>query len=478
MTFDTTPGGGTITLEYKPRGAANYTSIPPVAVGNYTVRATLSETANYTRAVDTADFVLAVASGVLTIKQDKDSSRYREPLPQTHTESNNGGTVILSYKKRGAPDNTYIIRAPGAIYLFPGEYTMRGILLEKGAYTSDTAYDDFVILKAIGILNIKQDTGYYNRLKPPDILFQSSDGKITFTYKLRTDGDDAYDIIPPVDVGNYTLRGILAETDTFTSDTAIVHFVIMKAPGEIVIEQDAGYFGSPLPDPVVLQNNSGGNVTFFYKPVDGVEEDYTQTKPRNAGEYILMGVLESTTNYTSGSTTVNFAIIDTICKTKQSFILYYWDNLVTVNRNPATNGGYILPETGYQWWENGYEMPGVTGSYIFIDHSLTGYRYMVQAGSNKGKVYSCLLIASAEPPLASVHSQSLKVYPNPVTSGKFTVETSALQADDKIEICNINGIKLREYMPTGDQTVIYLNDLLTGVYVVRAGRNTAIVVME
>ena len=60
-TVEGNEGNGTVTYEYKVKGATddNYTTDVPTAAGDYTVRATVAETADYADGTATADFTIA-----------------------------------------------------------------------------------------------------------------------------------------------------------------------------------------------------------------------------------------------------------------------------------------------------------------------------------------------------------------------------------------------------------------------------------
>ena len=62
------PGGGSVTYHYKVQGAADstYSTTKPTSAGNYTVRATVAETANYQGGTATANFTIAQREVTLT----------------------------------------------------------------------------------------------------------------------------------------------------------------------------------------------------------------------------------------------------------------------------------------------------------------------------------------------------------------------------------------------------------------------------
>jgi uncharacterized repeat protein (TIGR02543 family) len=71
-----------------------------------------------------------------------------------------------------------------------------------------------------------------------------------------------------------------------------------------------------------------------------------------------------------------------------------------------------------------------------------------------------------------------KVYPNPVTNGELRVESEALKAGDRIAIYNLSGALVGVYEASGALTVINVSHLAQGVYIVKAGRQTATVFVK
>ena len=62
------PGEGKITYTYKAKTAAEYTEAVPVNAGDYTVKATIAETAEYEEVSCTADFKIKKTSLTITAK--------------------------------------------------------------------------------------------------------------------------------------------------------------------------------------------------------------------------------------------------------------------------------------------------------------------------------------------------------------------------------------------------------------------------
>ena len=108
-------GEGTVTCEYKERGAEDetYTTTVPTAVGNYTVRATIAETTNYNAGSATADFSI-------TKKSLGDGA---DPALGISIDVTKVGTTYTVTVKQG-----------GSTTLTEGDYTETGNAIANGKY--------------------------------------------------------------------------------------------------------------------------------------------------------------------------------------------------------------------------------------------------------------------------------------------------------------------------------------------------------
>jgi hypothetical protein len=144
----------------------------------------------------------------------------------------------------------------------------------------------------------------------------------------------------------------------------------------------------------------------------------------------------------------------------------YWDNVIAVNLNAATNGGYRF--TAFQWTLNGEPIPMETGAYLHLTDSPAG-RYGVILTTSDGLT---LPVCEGIDMLAiNVRSNGLKVYPNPAVSN-VTVENQDWQDAPRMQLYDMTGHLIREFNSGGINTTVNVNEIPSGTYILKAGNKT------
>lgn len=214
------------TVEYKVKDAddSTYTTDVPVNAGNYTVRVSIPETANYTGDVMTADFTIAKATATIESITIDDDITYGTPIaPMANTDVNYTGEFLYEYKASGADDSTYDTVLPQAV----GQYVVRATLLDTDNYNAVSYVQSFQIVPAaITGLNL---TATYN-------------GMSNFSVCLGEEYDDLWIMVTidsnSIDVGtNKTVTGVSVDTlnSNYTVEVAgIESFKVL--PAELTIE--------------------------------------------------------------------------------------------------------------------------------------------------------------------------------------------------------------------------------------------------
>jgi hypothetical protein len=142
----------------------------------------------------------------------------------------------------------------------------------------------------------------------------------------------------------------------------------------------------------------------------------------------------------------------------------YWDNVIAVNLNAATNGGYRF--TAFQWTLDGEPIHGETGAYLHLTDSPAG-RYGVILTTSDGLTLP--VCEGVEMP--AIKTSGLKVYPNPAVSSA-TVENPDWQNVPRMQLYDMSGRLIREYYSGGINTTINVNDIPAGTYILKAGNKT------
>jgi hypothetical protein len=133
-----------------------------------------------------------------------------------------------------------------------------------------------------------------------------------------------------------------------------------------------------------------------------------------------------------------------------------WDDVFSVINIPGNNGGYTF--SGYQWQENGVDMPGETGGNLYLanrPNALTA-TYTVKLVTVDGVLLESCPLALAV--------QQLRAYPNPVIDRLMLDDASAV-AGDAVKIYNSSGVPVHTGVAEGKHTELNLSSLQPGVYV-------------
>jgi hypothetical protein len=156
-----------------------------------------------------------------------------------------------------------------------------------------------------------------------------------------------------------------------------------------------------------------------------------------------------------------------------STIIPYWDDVLAVNLNSVTNGGYNF--TDFQWYHNGEPIANATGAYLYNNGvPLPGGEYTVKATTADGaEIVSCPCMIVQDVGEAT----KLAVYPNPATR---SVTVAHPEADaSSIELYDMKGTLLHSYPASGTgSTSINISHLPADAYVVRTGNKSTLLVIN
>ena len=221
-TFDKNSGASAV-VEYKVKTADDntYTTTAPINAGQYTVRVTVEESANYTSGSLTQDFTISKATTEITnlviLGKTYDGTAVTAP---TFTNTSDA-TAVIEYKVKTAADNTYTTTAP----INAGEYTVRVSTPETINYTAGVTTKDFTISKV---------TTTIENVAPLAEIVYGND--YTINYTTNSNGAVSYEwyrgsmelVDKPTNAGfNYKVKVKIAETENYTAaESELVNFVI------------------------------------------------------------------------------------------------------------------------------------------------------------------------------------------------------------------------------------------------------------
>ncbi|MCR5103475.1 MAG: Ig-like domain-containing protein, partial [Eubacterium sp.] len=259
---------------YKVAGTSDetYKDEVPTSAGKYTVRAVVADTDKYIGFTKTANFEITAkqqAAGTVAIYIDDaeattipyaDAAKITPKVTITkgdQTEAN----VKYEYKKQNAGDGTYTKVAPTE----KGDYVVRATVAETDTYLGFEATAEFSIsdkLQAEGTVatfNGELQTVEFMEAEGlvitpkmtytvPEDAAEAEALDVTYTYKKAEASDSTYSDKQPTEIGEYTVRAVVAETDKYVGFTATANFKITEDPDKAEAEAKAAAIKSAEED--------------------------------------------------------------------------------------------------------------------------------------------------------------------------------------------------------------------------------------
>lgn len=300
-------GDGTPTYKYKKASEddTKYTTTRPILPGDYVIKVEVPETKFYEsgEATDTFSILKRELSISLSMSSYTVNGTPSEPVLSGNTEN---GEVTYEYKLASADDSTYSTTKPTSL----GDYIVRATVAETTNYESKTATATFSVTKEKTNPTVSMANYYDTTIILPDPLLtnNTSDGAVTYSYKLTSAPDTAYTSVKPTALGNYTVRAVIAETDTYEGKTVTSTFsVLHKAKQEIKptvslqnfhIDELAELLNNGnVPIPTVTDNKGNAPVKFMYKRKSKPSTEYTNVFPNDIGAYDIKAYIHESDEY-------------------------------------------------------------------------------------------------------------------------------------------------------------------------------------
>ena len=144
----------------------------------------------------------------------------------------------------------------------------------------------------------------------PSVTGNTGSGTVTYAYKLKSAGDDAYSATVPTDAGEYTVRATVAETDDYADGVATADFTIAKATPTIEAPTAGAItYGQTL----AASTLNGGSATYNSQTVAGSFTWTTSTTVPSVSdsettEYEVTFTPTDVMNYNSATTNVKLTV--------------------------------------------------------------------------------------------------------------------------------------------------------------------------
>ena len=146
----------------------------------------------------------------------------------------------------------------------------------------------------------------------------NSNGGITYLYKVTGADDSTYTDVAPTEIGNYTVKAVLAEGTNYLAATATAEYrITAKAIPVITFAGNFGktYDGQPIDAPAYTVTDEDDNdimdpadITVEYKKATESDGSYSTANPTNAGDYVVRVSSAANDVSEAGSATLAFTI--------------------------------------------------------------------------------------------------------------------------------------------------------------------------
>ncbi|GHV69331.1 hypothetical protein FACS1894199_17840 [Bacteroidia bacterium] len=161
--------------------------------------------------------------------------------------------------------------------------------------------------------------------------------------------------------------------------------------------------------------------------------------------------------------------VDVIRPFPKSIIVQYWNDILAVDQSQTKF-------THFQWKDAGGEPVGKDRPYLSLvtDNVPPTGTYNVEVTTSNGQKTPVCVGVQTKPWAVT---SSLTVYPNPV-SGTMTVKNPDYESVHIIELFDLNGQLVGQYSSSEATSNIDVSGLSSGLYVLRAGRQTQKIIIE
>ena len=307
---------GEITYKCKPATESAYSDSDIIKegdqileAGKYTAIAEFSESAKYLPAKSN-EVTFTVAKRKIDLGVTINSVLVGDTIEIKYTPTFDiplDVSIKEEYKGADEDDSAYTTIIP----LKAGEYKLRATITGSKIYEDTSVEATFIILKRtpFNYSVTVADIEYGGTVNP--FVTTDSDGEAlaTYEYKKKAEAESAYSSEVPTEVGDYSIRATIPETDKYTKVTCESTFSIGK------IDEDTATV--KVPDTVigtdytpVLSTASDGKASakYEYKPADAADTAYTTEKPTAAGKYMIRVTVPETSIYKEQTCTATFTI--------------------------------------------------------------------------------------------------------------------------------------------------------------------------
>ncbi|GHV62554.1 hypothetical protein FACS1894195_4600 [Bacteroidia bacterium] len=154
----------------------------------------------------------------------------------------------------------------------------------------------------------------------------------------------------------------------------------------------------------------------------------------------------------------------------------YWNDVLAINKNPTNNGGYTFTKTEWTHTENNVVGAVRSGDYLYFGGSKLPREFFYNALLTIDDTVTLPLCKDVQLKQSS-SAGVLSICPNPARTAA-TLENPFWEESQQIELFDAGGVLQRVVPSVGEKTNIDVQDLLSGVYIVRIGKETLKILVE
>ncbi|WP_283102112.1 BspA family leucine-rich repeat surface protein [Olsenella intestinalis] len=287
------PGSGEVTYEYRRASApdADFSPEAPAAVGDYVVRATVAQTANYLGA-ESSPVTFSITPRPLTVTCDSKTKSFGDDDPAL-TGTVDGlapgeeATGLTYSRAEGENAGTYEISAAWDNPNYAVEVSKASLTIEP----ADIA--DVAVAPIPG----ETYTGSEHEPKP----------SVTFKGATLVEGVD-YALTYSGNVAAGTATVTLEGRGNFQGTTSAAFAIGRADRADFAVALDGWTYGQSAATPTVSGNSEGESVAFAYKREGEPDTAFGPDVPTQAGSYVVRATSAQTANYNEATATTGFQV--------------------------------------------------------------------------------------------------------------------------------------------------------------------------
>ncbi|GHV65079.1 hypothetical protein FACS1894199_04880 [Bacteroidia bacterium] len=338
----------------------------------------------------------------------------------------------------------------------------------------------FTIAKAAGTASVTLSGWTYGTVANSPVPVSTTNDISNVTYQYDSIGGSYNSPTQPVNAGTYRLVATFAATTNYEAVNDTTTFTI-AAP---LPSTDANLQGltpigtlSPAFDPDItdytLTLPCAGNDSivndFAIAPAGGDVKYLVNDREQTMPIVVRIGITPLVVRSIAADGTMKGYNIRVIRPFPKSIIVQYWDDILAIDQS----GGHQFKE--YKWTGGGRTIT-TEKYYLSLYHEnlpTVGATYNVEVTMDNGQTIE---VCGGKQVEAMAVITTLTAYPNPVSS-TVTVRNPDYESVRIIELFDLNGQLVGQY-PSTLTSHIDVSALSSGVYVLRAGRQTQKIIIE